>query len=431
MKGTLYTIASLVTGTVFLLTILVLAIFLRGRTVSKLAEDTKPRLLWGCTPLTNIKYLSEAMRQRGYFSQTFVSTFYATIAERRDFDLYRYELFGIYRWIHRYLVLVIEPYLSFVYLLFKFDVFHFFYDGGILARTPLRFIEVQLLHGFGKKVVVMPYGADVHVLPLMRNNVYRFGQLYHYGANLVRGRRTIERWIDYFSKYADCCIGSIYFDALYRWDILPVSYLAIDVELFYPPGDYQYRNDGRNGPVVVAHTPNHRVIKGTEYIVAAVERLRSEGYQIEFHLLERLKNTEVRKILERTDILIELLVSGYGLSGIEGMALAKPVISNFQGDTSVLRYYSYFNECPIVQADIDTVYEKLKWLVDNPESRKAIGLAGRSYVEKYHSYYGLQLMWEQIYKKIWHGADVDLMFFYHPLCGEFTKLYNARLANRS
>ncbi|OAI49742.1 hypothetical protein AYO43_02850 [Nitrospira sp. SCGC AG-212-E16] len=371
------------------------------------------------------------MRQCGYFSKTFVSTYYAAIGERQDFDLYRQEIFAVYRWMNRNLIAVIEPYLSFVYLIFRFDIFHFFYDGGVLARTPLRFVELQLLHAFRKKVVVMPYGADVHVLPFMRNSVYRFGQLYHYGANLLRERHTIERWIDYFSRHADCCIGSINFDALYRWDILPVSYLTINVDLFQPSGDYEYKNDGRTGTVVIAHTPNHRVIKGTEYIIAAIERLRSEGYQIEFLLLEKMKNTEVRKILERCDILVELLVTGYGLSGIEGMALAKPVISNFQGDTAVLRYYSFFNECPIVQADIDTVYEKLKWLVDNPDLRKSIGHAGRSYVEKYHSYFGHQLVWEQIYKKIWYGADVDLMLFYHPLCGEFTKLYNARLASRS
>ena len=107
--------------------------------------------------------------------------------------------------------------------------------------------------------------------------------------------------------------------------------------------------------------------------------------------------------------------------------MGKPVVSNFQGDTSVLRYYSYFNECPIVRADMDTVYEKLKWLIDNPDARKTIGEASRRYAEKYHSYLSQQLMWGQIYKKIWHGENVDLMLLYHPLLGEYTKLYNERV----
>lgn len=351
--------------------------------------------------------------------------------EKGGFDLYRLELFPAYKWLPQDLVRLIEPYLSFVYLLFHFDIFHFFYDGGVLFQTPLRFIEVQLLHSFGKRVVVMPYGSDVHVLARMRNPVYKFGQLYHYGQYAVPRAGLISRWIDYFSVHADCCVGSAAFDALYRWDILPVSYVSIDTDQFHPPDDYKHQNDGKNGPVVIVHSPNHRVIKATEYIIAAIDRLKSEGCQIEFRLLERMKNTEVRAILERCDILVELLVAGYGLSGIEGMALGKPVISNFQGDTSALKYYSYLSECPIVQANIDTVYDKLKWLVDNPDVRQAIGAKSRRYVEKYHSYVSQQIMWEQIYAKIWHGENVDLLFLYHPLFGEYTKLYNERVETRS
>lgn len=427
MKKVLYWVGSLMLSGVFLLVLLLLYVFTPGKVVRRPQEHVKPRLLWGCHPLTQIRFSSQAMAQVGYPSKTFVSEYYSSIADRHDYDLYRYELFTIYKWMHRYVVLLVEPYLSFIYLIFHFDIFHFFYNGGVLADTPLRFLEIQLLHAFRKKVVVMPYGGDVHELWTMRNNVYKFGQLYHYGAYYLKRGRTTTRWIDYFSKHADCCIGSINFDSLYRWDILPVSYLSIDCDLFRPSDEYRYNmNDGKSGPVVIVHYPNHRVIKGTEYIIAAIDRLRSEGYQIEFRLLEGVKNTVVRKILGESDILVELLVCGYGLSGIEGMAMGKPVVSNFQADTSVLRYYSYLNECPIVQANMDTVYDKLKWLIDNPDARKEIGEASRLYAEKYHSYVSQQLMWGRIYKKIWYGSSVDLLLFYHPLLGEYTKLYNDR-----
>ena len=120
---------------------------------------------------------------------------------------------------------------------------------------------------------------------------------HHYGEYAVPRMALIVRWIDYFDKDADCCVGSANFDALYRWEISPVSYVAIDTSLFRPPVEYEYLNDGRNGPVTIVHSPNHRVIKGTEYIIAAVEKLKSEGLQIEFQLLEGLKNTEGRALL--------------------------------------------------------------------------------------------------------------------------------------
>lgn len=413
----------------FLLALLLLYWFAPGKTVSRPRRGVKPRLAWPCAPVINIKYASQALREAGYASKTIVYM-PSTIAEKSDFDLYRYELFSFYKWLPQDVVRLLEPYLSFLYLLFHFDIFHFFYDGGVLAQTPLRFKEIQLLHFFGKKAVVMPYGADVHVLSRMRNPVFKFGQLYHYKEYAVPRMKLISRWIDYFSRHADCCVGSAAFDALYRWDVLPVSYVAIDTRLFRAPEDYECRTDGRNGPVVIVHSPNHRVIKGTEYVIAAVDRLKSEGYQIEFRLLEKMKNTEVRALLANSDILVELLVSGYGLSGIEGMSFGKPVISNFQGDTSALKFYSYLDECPIVRAGLDTVYDKLKWLVENPAARREIGARSRQYAEKYHSYLSQQIMWGQIYRKIWDGEDVDLMFLYHPLRGDYTALHSDALKSR-
>jgi len=409
----------------FPLVLLLLYGFARSKAVSSARTGVKPRVAWVCAPIINIKYGSEALRKAGYFSRTVVFGTSA-ITDRPDFDLYRYDLVALYR---RFpLTLVIEPYIAFLHLLVHFDVFHFFYDGGILLNTPYAFLELQILRRFGKKVVVMPYGGDVHVLSQMRNPVYKFGQLYHYGRFAVPGMRFRMRRIEYFSTHADCCVGSAAFDSLYRWDLLPVSYLAIDTALFRAPADYRYESDGMNAPVRVAHTPNHRIIKGTEYIAAAIERLKSEGFQVEFLLLENLKNTEVRRVLEHCDVLVELLVSGYGLSGIEGMALAKPVVSNFQGDTSALKYYSYLDECPIVRADFESIYDKLKWLIQNPDVRRELGEKGRRYAEKYHSYASQQIIWDQVYRKIWHGEEVDLMLLFHPLLGRYASLYQQHIA---
>ncbi len=420
-----YWLLSAVLCPFFLLCLLLLRIAIPSKVVSASAKWVLPRLLWGCTPLINIKYASQALGKVGYYSKTFVGTYYERIGEKADFDLYRYELFNLYKFLPRPVVLLIEPYLSFIYLLMKFDVFHFFYDGGILSRTPLRFLEIHLLHAFNKRVVVMPYGADVHELSTMMNREYKFVQLYQYGGSLIRNRSAIRKWIDHYGRWADFCVGSINFDGLYRWDILPVSYLAIDTDMWKlkSGGNDQSGKDDAS-PVIIAHSPNHRLIKGTEYVFSAVRRLKEEGIPVELLLLENMKNSEVRKALERCDILVELLITGYGLSGIEGMALGKPVISNFQGDVSVLRHYSYLDECPIVQADIDSLYDKLKWLIEHPEARKDIGEKSRKYVEKYHSYVAQQIIWGQIYRKIWFDEQVDTMLLFHPVMGNYSELYN-------
>ena len=43
----------------------------------------------------------------------------------------------------------------------------------------------------------------------------------------------------------------------------------------------------------------------------------------------------------------------------------------------------YCPECPIVNATVDTVKEKLAWLIESPEERARLGREGREFVEKY------------------------------------------------
>ena len=64
----------------------------------------------------------------------------------------------------------------------------------------------------------------------------------------------------------------------------------------------------------------------------------------------------------------------------------------------------------------------------NPGARQEIGERSRRYAEKYHSDLSQQIIWEQVYRKIWFGEKVDLMMLFHPLLGHYTKLYDMRVA---
>jgi hypothetical protein len=81
----------------------------------------------------------------------------------------------------------------------------------------------------------------------------------------------------------------------------------------------------------------------------------------------------------------------------------------------VFRTYSYLNECPIVSAGPENITDVLRSLVVNPELRRELGLAGRAYVEKYHSYSFGQFLFGEMYKKIWNGENIDLLNTFHPL----------------
>ena len=121
-------------------------------------------------------------------------------------------------------------------------------------------------------------------------------------------------------------------------------------------------------------------------------------------------------------MLDQFIFTGYSLNSIEGMAVGLPVISNLENEDllRVCRRYSFLNECPILSSSPETVKERLKLLITNPELRKELGQLGRRYVEKYHSYKAAQYMFTNIFKKL-DGEDVDLMNLYHPLKSEYVK----------
>jgi glycosyltransferase involved in cell wall biosynthesis len=178
-----------------------------------------------------------------------------------------------------------------------------------------------------------------------------------------------------------------------------------------------------NGAVRILHAPNHRGIKGTEYILAAVNQLKAEGLAVELVLAERISNNQIRRLMQEVDILADqLILPGFGLNAIEGMASGLPVIANLEdrAATEVFRRYSFLNECPIVSAGLGTIVEALRVLATNRPLRSELGVAGRAYVEKYHSYATAQYLFSSIYRKF-AGEEVDLMNLYHPLKSSYCR----------
>ena len=392
------------------------ALLARPATLRRQRAGHKPRLVYGPAPIISIQYMSRALRREGYTAQSVVYEL-SPIHSRQDYDYLRDEFLAFLRpvpRVRRALLAWGGRYLVFVWLLARFDIFHFFFDGGFLARTPLRFLEVQLLHLAGKKVVVMPYGGDVAVPTRIRSLFWRHGLMRNYPI-VGRTERQIRRQIDYFSRRADWIVACIFhLETLPRWDLLTTLYYPIDTDAWAPAGTPS-PYDGKNGPVSVVHAPNHRGMKGTEQLIAACRDLQAEGYQVDLRLLERLPNAEVHRIMAESDILAEQFLQGYALTAMEGMSLGKVVMSNLSDPYyyDIHRVYTGLDECPIVNTPITEIKDKLRLLITRPDLRRQLGEAGRRYVLRYHSYAACAAMWEQVYRIIWHGEVIDFSSW-HP-----------------
>jgi glycosyltransferase involved in cell wall biosynthesis len=350
------------------------------------ARGDQPRILWAGTPLITLGYLAEASRLRGYDSRSLVFSVYS-INARSDFDYvvdFANRIPGV-----RLLV----PYLTFLWAGLRFDVFGFFFDGGLLATTPYWRVELALLKLAGKSIIVLPYGSDAR-LPSRTRALDRWNAYTDVPAGKEdRDEADVQAHLDAFGRRADVVLGN---------NDLVEDLPRLDGVLPYPIDDSRYgpAPAPEDDVVTVVHASNHRHYKGTRFLEAAVDRLREEGLPVELDVVEGVPLSEARRRYERADVIAaDFLVGGYANFAVEAMALGKPVLSYLRPRTA--RFHPEWSECPVVSANPDTLVDELRTLVTDAELRSRLGERGPAYVREYHSLPAVGAQLDAVYREVW------------------------------
>jgi glycosyltransferase involved in cell wall biosynthesis len=139
------------------------------------------------------------------------------------------------------------------------------------------------------------------------------------------------------------------------------------------------------GPLVL-HAPTHRGVKGTRFVLDAIDKLKAEGVKFRFQLVEGLPRAEARRLFEQADLLIDQLWLGwYGGLSVELMALGRPVICNIREDGLKFLPPDMAGELPIIRAEPETLATVLReWLANRRSELARRGEESRRYVEKWH-----------------------------------------------
>lgn len=143
------------------------------------------------------------------------------------------------------------------------------------------------------------------------------------------------------------------------------------------------RDESHAMPLIV-HAPTDPYVKGTQFIVDAVNKLREKGLQFRFRLIAGLPHEITKKVVGSADLLIDQLCIGtYGVAAIEAMALGTPVMAYISDYMQ-----PHLPGHPIRVASPDTIEGKLEEFLDNWDTRRAAyegwRKAGRIYVEENH-----------------------------------------------
>ena len=192
---------------------------------------------------------------------------------------------------------------------------------------------------------------------------------------------------------------------------------ALDEQFWRPdlPIPEEFRLRRAPGELIVYHGVGNfdlraaagRNLKGTGAVVAAVERLRSEGVPVRLEFVKNVPNREVRFIQAQADVIVDQLNYGrYGATAREAMMLGKPTICHLNRDEPRPEdRLQSIEECPLVSANEDTIYPVLKELLGNPDKRREIGAAGRRYAVKWHSATSCADRFERVYDRLIAGEQ--------------------------
>jgi len=132
---------------------------------------------------------------------------------------------------------------------------------------------------------------------------------------------------------------------------------------------------------LIVHSTTHQIRKGTHYLLAALEELRTEGLKFNFKLIEKLSHNEAKQLYRAADIIVDQLRTGWhGVFALEALALGKPVVTHIRPDLVKNLPETH----PFALADPDNIKTVLKKLIIDKSERLKLSRKSRIYVEKFH-----------------------------------------------
>tara|TARA_Y100001978_G_scaffold203158_1_gene227107 strand:+ start:14190 stop:15416 length:1227 start_codon:yes stop_codon:yes gene_type:complete len=303
---------------------------------------------------------------------------------------------------------------AFIFSIFRCRNLIIYFNGGSLFNTIfLRFFEPYFYKLAKIKIIVMPYGGDVQDLSRSPNLLFKNACNESY-SNFKYRKKLIERNIDRWTNNADFVIGGCeWVDYMYGWDMLLPAHFTVEIPSIINFSDYK-----PNTKLRILHAPNHRQIKGTNYIIKTIKKLKNQfKLDIELILKEKEDNATILKSIQECDLVIDQLIIGwYGLFSLEAMAYGKPVLCFLRNDLVDLYTYNKIidkedfekNESniisevfpPIINSDIFNLEKTLLEIYYGKINLNLFSHGGHRYCKKYHSVNAMSERFQEIIKKL-------------------------------
>lgn len=277
--------------------------------------------------------------------------------------------------------------LFFLFVVLRYR-YHFYYAGidyfnfgeqripFLRKRMPEFRLSLTLSKMLGRVIIHLPSGFPDEEMP---DVVRKSGD--DDVNTATKDPVQMRVWFQMVRKYVDFNIGRGLLDTS-QYKATHIKYKVIDLEKFNPniciPKELQLEGNGKFRILHSFMFSKEREqkfkgnIKGSKYIVEAVDRLVREGYPIEFLYYDRVPANQFKFIQAQASIVVEELIRGdWGSTAVESVALGKPVITFVRKEWKQF-YYRCFPETkplPFIIANKNTIYEVLKKVITNKQFR--------------------------------------------------------------
>ena len=265
----------------------------------------------------------------------------------------------------------------------KYDVLHynfgspvFFFDSKLLFG-----LDVRLFKKLNKVIAVTYQGSDARQADYCLEH---YDNTFYTPEDVCcqRKKDRMKRYkIEFFEKNSDIMYGT-------NPDLLNILPEKAKFRPYTKLQPYEWQpcySDYSRKKTVILHAPTHKKVKGTEHVDAAIERLKNEGYDIEYLLLQNIPTTQVIEYYKRADIAVDQLMVGfYGGFAVECMAMGKPVMCYIRQQDMKWIPEEMAKDMPIIRVTKEDLYEKLKYYIEHKEELENIARKSRQYVEKWH-----------------------------------------------
>lgn len=248
-----------------------------------------------------------------------------------------------------------------------YDVFHFHFGTSL----TLDWSDFPLYQSSGKPLLMQHWGSDVRIFS-------KATELNPYALVKNKNEYQIKTSLTRLSENIQNCV--VFDMELYQYvkdfyENVHIIPSMINLEHYKPK-----KKTSPNKKALIVHAPTSPAIKGTHYILEAIESLKDK-YDFDFRLVKGLSHEEAMRIYRDADLIIDQLhIGSYGLFAVEAMAMGKPVICWI---SDFMRAH-YPSNLPIIVANPDTIKETIEYALNNFDILPGIGEKGRLYVETNH-----------------------------------------------